>query len=145
MIGFYHRVMIARLHHSSDGWGLCAVSGRGTWLGRDLRNSSANYLSPARGSWSESGVYSHESHQRKSRMVEISLSGSGEGLGAGNLPGLLYNAFLPPRTAGADRGAGCSLPEAGWRAGGRAHRRGATRAGSSVYYSSLLASASMRA
>ena len=26
-------------------------------------------------------VEKHESHQRKSRMVEISLSGSGEGLG----------------------------------------------------------------
>src|SRR5262247_1931369 len=37
--------------------------------------------SPAHGSRSASGAARHESHQRKSRMVEISSSGSGEGPG----------------------------------------------------------------
>lgn len=36
---------------------------------------------PGRGLWCGYGEDSHEAHQRRSRMVEISLSGSGEGLG----------------------------------------------------------------
>ena len=36
---------------------------------------------PARGLSCGYGGRSHEAHQRRSRMVEISLSGSGEGLG----------------------------------------------------------------
>jgi hypothetical protein len=37
----------------------------------------------------------HEPLQRRSRMVEISLSGSGEGPGAGQRPGLLYLGVHP--------------------------------------------------
>ena len=43
--------------------------------------SSDSGLFPTHGSWSGSGVDNHEPHRRKSRMVEISLSGSGEGPG----------------------------------------------------------------
>src|SRR5438067_2721811 len=44
--------------------------------GRGLRISFDRGLFPAHGSRSGSGVGNHESHRRKSRMVEISLSGS---------------------------------------------------------------------
>ena len=67
-------------------------SGTGT---RGFAVEATERVSRGRGSWRcwnatlcrflgfacASGARSHESHQRKSRMVEISLSGSGEGLG----------------------------------------------------------------
>ena len=49
--------------------------GRGSW--RCWNATLCRFLGFA----CASGARSHESHQRKSRMVEISLSGSGEGLG----------------------------------------------------------------
>ena len=56
-------------------------------------------LFPAHGSRSGSGAASHESHRRKSRMVEISLSGSGEGPGWVTSP--TYSISFVPRTLAA--------------------------------------------
>jgi len=42
-------------------------------------------------------VEKHESHQRKSRMVEISLSGSGEGLGWATAQPTLQGTFQPEK------------------------------------------------
>src|SRR5207302_5765008 len=57
--------------------------------------SSDRGLFPAHGSRSGSGVCSHKSHQRKSRMVEISLSGSGEGPGWETSRPTLQSPFAP--------------------------------------------------
>src|SRR5262249_32514137 len=73
---------VSSRRRSGRGTSGCAVAANANVLtGRGLRISSDRCLSPAHGSRSGSGVGSHKSHQRKSRMVEISLSGSGEGPG----------------------------------------------------------------
>src|SRR5262249_12601954 len=73
---------VSSKRRSGRGTSGCAVAANANVLtGRGLRISSDRCLSPAHGSRSGSGVGSHKSHQRQSRMVEISLSGSGEGPG----------------------------------------------------------------
>ena len=73
---------VSSRRRSGRGTSGCAVAANANvFTGRGLRISSDRCLSPAHGSRSGSGVCSHKSHQRKSRMVEISLSGSGEGPG----------------------------------------------------------------
>src|SRR3989442_11318226 len=66
-------------------------------IGRGLRISSDRSLCPTHGSRCGSGVYNHESHRRKSRMVEISLSGSGEGRGRVTARPTLQVLFTPRR------------------------------------------------
>jgi hypothetical protein len=90
----------------------CAVAASASVSrGRGLRLSSDSGLFPAHGSRSGSGGCNHESHQRKSRMVEISLSGSGEGPGWATSrptlqatfhtasPGLAHSSSRAPRAA----------------------------------------------
>ena len=54
-------------------------------------------------------VCRHEPHQRRSRMVEISLSGSGEGSGWITAPGYSTGAFWRTRGVGwtCECGSGC--------------------------------------
>ena len=63
--------------------------GRGSW--RCWNATLCRFLGFA----CASGARSHESHQRKSRMVEISLSGSGEGLGGVILRGYSTGRWRP--------------------------------------------------
>ena len=82
---------------SGPGTSGCAVAASASVSrGRGLRISSDRGLFPAHGSRSGSGVGNHESHQRKSRMVEISLSGSGEGPGWATSRPTLQRPFPPP-------------------------------------------------
>ena len=82
---------------SGPGTSGCAVAASASVSrGRGLRISSDRCLSPAHGSRSGSGVCNHESHQRKSRMVEISLSGSGEGPGRVTARPTLQRTFCHP-------------------------------------------------
>ena len=60
----------------------------------------ATFRSPSLGSSSRSGDRNHEPHQRRSRMVEISLSGSGEGSGWATAPGYSTAAFSAPPILG---------------------------------------------
>ena len=54
---------------------------------------------PGRGLWCGDGEDSHEAHQRKSGMVAISLSGSGEGLGRAIARGYSIASTQPPTFA----------------------------------------------
>src|SRR5262249_51260714 len=81
---------------SGPGTSGCAVAASASVSrGRGLRISSDRCLFPPHGSRSGSGVCNHESHQRKSRMVEISLSGSGEGPGWATSRPTLQRHFCP--------------------------------------------------
>ena len=65
--------------------GAIKLSGALAQIGRSgIVQDVANHLAAqfsGRVSWCGYGEHSHKAHQRKSRMVETSLSGSGEGLG----------------------------------------------------------------
>jgi hypothetical protein len=65
--------------------------------GNGSRTCFATFRSRNLGSLSRSGVRNHEAHSRRSRMVEISLSGSGEGLGWVTAPG--YSATAKVQNA----------------------------------------------
>ena len=62
--------------------------------GNGSRICFAIFLSRGLGSLSRSGVRNHEAHSRRSRMVEISLSGSGEGSGWVIAPGYSTTAKM---------------------------------------------------
>ena len=66
---------------------------------------------------------SHEPHQRKSRMVAISLSGSGEGPGWATAPGYSTTLFLGNRND-SEEALGCQLWQSSVsKCGGTAARR----------------------
>src|SRR5262249_39130852 len=81
---------------SGRGISCCVVAASASVsIGRGSRISSDSGLFPTHGSRSGSGVCNHESHRRKSRMVEISLSGSGEGPGRETSRPTLQRHFCP--------------------------------------------------
>jgi hypothetical protein len=69
---------------------------RGAQSGSGSRIFSATSRSPSLGSGFGSGARSHKPHQRRSRMVEISLAGSGEGPGWATAPGYSTAPFSAP-------------------------------------------------
>src|SRR6266511_1402334 len=77
----------------TSGWVVAASAS--VSRGRGSRISSDRGLFPTHGSRSGSGVGKHESPRRKSRMVEISLSGSGEGPGWETSRPTLQRYFCP--------------------------------------------------
>ena len=75
---------------------LCRRSQRKRLTWERLTDLLRSGLFPAHGSRSGFGTCNHESHQRKSRMVDISLSGSGEGPGWATSRPTLQRPFPPP-------------------------------------------------
>ena len=90
------RCLKVLLYQSKRAWYKClrrrSQRVRLTW--GDLRGCCACTLCLGPASWSRSGAEERETYRRKNRMVETSLSGSGEGLGWATGRGYSTTTFL---------------------------------------------------